>query len=136
MSADDLTATTMSTIASTNATIAQVNAELAQETADRAVCMVQMRGYQNDTATVEAARAYASGIRLVYGTGERLLPHNILVALKLLVVICIVSTILSGWRFYRKDREVVMGVLGALLGLMVSMCVFGLGGLAVWFLFS
>ena len=94
---------TMSTIASANATIAQASSQLAEDAAERAACYGQMRGYQHDTASVDAARAYAECVQLVYGTG-RALPHGELVALKLLVVSCIAGAAYGGWRVYRDKR--------------------------------
>ncbi|WP_428394404.1 hypothetical protein [Lichenicoccus sp.] len=125
----------MSTIANANATIAQVNSQFAEDAAERAACYAQMHGYQHDTASVDAARAYAACVRLVYGT-SRALPQGALVALKLLVLACIASAAYGGWRLYREDREFPMACLGALLGFMISAILFGGGGLAVWFLVS
>jgi len=137
MPGDDF-GTASSVTAGMNATIAQASSQMAEDAAGHAACLGSMQGYRNDGATIEQARAYASCVREVYGSGAQ---H--LIALKLLVAARLISTIVGvavGASMVRGHKEnslkLAGGLLGGPAGCMLSMFVFGLGGAALMVLFS
>ena len=95
--------------------VAMASASLAEQAADRAECLVRLRGYTNDTATVLAARAYASCVYTVYGSG-RVLSFAELFFLKTVVLLTAVGVVIGGWTVWREDRELPMVMAGSMIG--------------------
>jgi hypothetical protein len=106
----------------------------AEQAAHRAECLIAIKGYQNDTATVEQARSYASCIRTLYGSGEPL-GAGAVIMIKTVIAIVLVSMAIGAWWGWRDEPGVETPFMFSLIGAVIGLVIAGVGA-GVMFLVS
>jgi membrane associated rhomboid family serine protease len=116
-------------IALSAAALAQSSA--AQQAASEAWCMVFMKGYQNDTASVEQARTYAACVYTVHGSGVPISSFE----LKIVIAVVIACMACVGWLSWRTDHDPLSAAMGCIGG-MCGGCVLLVVGYGLFFIVS
>lgn len=108
----------------------------AQATADRAAivaCRQGVKGYQNDTATVEQARQYADCVDRLYPDP---MSGSSVMLLKGVIIICFLGVIIGGLWGHLQDEGVFFGALAGFLFAISALVVLALAGFGIYFLFT